>query len=283
MRRLPIPPDVLVALRRAAPYALLLALALGAVVVVGANLSNAFPSEKAPYGWDGPAHFENAVAMVRSDLVLAASLPALLLGARALAGREPQDGILPLLTTYATHVATLFAAVLVAGGIGVWGSHEASGEAWWAFSVAHAVLAVSFYSIAFLWACYLRQHALAAAAATWLAFLAIYEGITRTILFRTVGYFDLKAGLFPDWFWVAQALSPLSSYQGILILWRPGFRDYLEKATLDGAALPAWLGPATFVALSAVLWMILPLALGCLGWRLRARGLRSAARKATAA
>lgn len=258
--------------KRAAPYAIVLALLLGAIVVVGAHQSNASPSEKRPFGWDGPAGFENAVAMVRTDLVIAASLPALLLGARALAGREPrawQGGA--LMRTWAVHAGLLVAGVALAGLIGAIGASRVPEDSALAFIVAHSVLALSFYSLAFLWSSLLREHALAAAAATWLAFVGIYDRVLQTVLFRTEGYHNLVSGAFPNWFWVSQAFSPLSSYRGILILWREGFRDYVEKFALAEAVLPAWLVPATFIALAIALWMALPLALAHLSWWWRAR------------
>jgi hypothetical protein len=260
--------------RRALPYVLVLAVLLGAVVVAGAHYSNAWPSEKAEYGWPGPSSLERGVAMVRSDLVLAASIPALLLGARALARRDPaEEGPARLLQVYGVHAALLAAAVYVASIIGLVGSSGAPGDAVLAFWTAHTVLALSFYSLAFLWNCYLREHALAAAAATWLVFLGLYEAVARTIMFRTTGYSALMNGGFPDWFWASQAFSPLSSYTGILILWRPKFRDYMETEALKNAVLPEWLVPATFVGLAVVLWMLLPLALGTLGWWLRGKGV----------
>jgi len=275
-----LPTWLLADLRRAAPYALLLALGLGAVVVAGAHYSNAFPSEKAPHGWPGPASFERGVAMVRSDLVLATSVPALLLGAFALRAREPSlHGPSTLVRTYAVHTALLGLAVVVAATIGALGAGETPPDAWNAFVSAHIVLALSFYSLAFLCACYLRDHAIAAAAAIWLFFLGIYEALTRTILFRTEGYHKLANGGFPDWFWGAQALSPLSSYTGILILWRERFRDYMETEALKNAVLPDWLVPATFVALAAVLWMLIPLGLGLLGWWWRGKSMRATARR----
>lgn len=258
--------------RSALPYVLVLAFSLGAVVVAGAHFSNAWPSEKAPFGWPGPSSFENAIAMVRSDLVIAASVPALVLGARALARREPsREGLRAILSVYGVHVTLILLAVAIAAGIGAWGAARAPFDAVFAFWTAHSVLALSFYSLAFLWNCYLREHALAFAVATWVVFLGLYENVTRTILFRTEGYNSLLSGAFPDWFWTAQGFSPLSSYTGILILWRPKFRDYMETAVLKDAPLPGWLVPGTFVALAVVLWMLVPLALGCLGWWSRGR------------
>jgi hypothetical protein len=265
-------------LRRAAPYAILLAVALGAIVAAGAHYSNAFPSEKAPYGWPGPASFENAVAMVRSDIVLAASLPALLLGAFALREREPgRDGPGTLFAVFGIHTLLLALGVVVAAAIGSLGAGRTIPDAWWAFVVAHSVLALSFYSLAFLAAAIVRGHALFVALSVWFVFLGVYDAVTRTIMFRQEGYHNLAAGGFPDWFWVAQGLSPLNSYTGILILWRPRFRDAIETAALKNAVLPSWLVPATFVALAAVLWMLLPLAIAQLSWWLRGRGARGTA------
>lgn len=271
---------ILQELRRAAPYTLLLALGLGAVVVAGAHYSNAWPSEKAEYGWPGPASLERGVAMVRSDIVLATTIPALLLGARALARRTPaHDGPLAALQVYALHATLIGFAVLAATLIAALGAGDAPFDAGFAFWTAHAVLALAFYSIGFLWNCYLHEHAVAAAAATWIAFLGLYEAITRTIMFRTEGYTQITNAGFPDWFWLAQGLSPLASYQGILILWRPRFRDMIEEAALANAALPTWLIPATFVALAIALWMLLPLGLGLLGWWWRGRTPRPHARR----
>lgn len=256
--------------RRAAPFALALAALLGAVVIVGAHQSNAFPSADRPFGWPGPSSLAGAVAMVRADLVLAATIPALLLGARALARREETDAP-PLALRWALHAGALSLGVAAAALIGALGVDKAPGDAVAAFVVAHAVLAVAFYSLGFLWSSLLGRHALAPAAATWFVFVGLYDRIAQTVLFRKVGYHELAAGNFPDWFWASQALSPLSSYRGILILWRPDFRDYLEKAALDGATLPGWLTPATFIALAIVLWMALPLALAHLAAAWRAR------------
>lgn len=267
-------------LRRAAPYVLLLALGLGAVVVAGAHYSNAWPSEKAEFGWPGAASLERGVAMVRSDIVLATTIPALLMGARALARRTPAlDQPLSVLAVYGLHVAMIALGVLVATLVGALGAGDAPLEAGFAFWTAHTVLALSFYSIAFLWNCYLHEHAVAAAAATWIVFLGLYEAVTRTIMFRTEGYTQITNAGFPDWFWAAQGLSPLASYQGILILWRPRFRDMIEEAALENAVLPSWLVPGTFVALAVVLWMLVPLGLGLLGWWWRGRSVDAVARR----
>lgn len=261
-------------LQRGLPLALVLALALGAVVGVGAHYSNAFPSEDKPFGWPGRAGFENAVAMVRGDLVLAATVPALVLGAIALRGLDPsRERGGRLAQAFATHAALLSLGSFAGAGIGALVAARTPPEALFAFGVAHALLAVSFFALGFLWAALLRRHALAAAAATWLFFLAVYESLMRTILFRTVGYHELAAGNFPDWFWAAQAASPLSAYRGTLILWRPGFRDFMEKATLNGAALPDFLVPATFIALTLVVWILLPLGLALAAWWWRGRVL----------
>ena len=267
-------------LRRAAPYALLLALGLGAVVVAGAHYSNAWPSEKAEFGWPGPASLERGVAMVRSDIVLATTIPALLMGARALARRAPTlDGPFSILQVYGLHVAMIGSAVLVATLIGALGAGDAPFEACFAFWTAHTVLALAFYSIAFLWNCYLHEHAVAAAAATWIVFLGLYEAVTRTVMFRSEGYTQITNVGFPDWFWAAQGLSPLASYQGILILWRPRFRDMIEEAALENAVLPSWLVPGTFVALAVVLWMLIPLGIGLLGWWWRGRSVKPLAKR----
>ena len=268
-------------LLRAAPYAVVLAILLGAVVVTGANLSNAFPSEKAPYGWPGPSKFDNAVAMVRSDLVLAASLPALALGAMALRGRSPHDLRAGGLWQVALpHMGLLGAAAFVAGGIGAVGASKTAFASWLAFSTAHALLALAFYSLGFLWSALLREWALAGAVATWVFFLGVYEGVIRTILFRTAGYHDLAAGAFPTWFYVAQGFSPLAAYRGVLILWRRGFMDYLESNTIGVAELPGWINPGTFAALLVGLWVVLPLGVAALAWWWQGRDAAAAPRRA---
>lgn len=266
---------VLMEARRSAPYAALLAVALGVVVTVGANLSTAFPSEKAPYGWPGVAGFENAVAMVRGDLVLAASLPAVLCGAMALRGaRRTRD--LPI--AFGVDAAMLTLACFVGATIGSIGAARTPIVAFVAFSVAHAILALSFYSLAFLCAALVRNHALPVAMGAWLVFNAAYEGIVRTNLFRQYGYFRLAAGEFPTWFFAAQALSPLSAYRGILILWDRKFMDYIENAALGKAVLPSWVNPLTFSLFALAFWVLLPLGLAMLAWWWRTKRASASAR-----
>lgn len=276
-----VPPQVIAPARAAAPYAILIAFGLGAVVVAGAHYSNAYPSEARPFGWSGPASFENAIAMVRTELILAASLPALILGARALRDRDPTESKLTeLLTIYGVHAGLLTVAVALAGRIGSIGAGPVVSEAVVAFWVAHSVLAVSFYSLGFMWSSLVREHALAAGMATWMAFVTLHEAVTRTILFRTEGYHKITAGSFPDWFWASQVFSPLSSYTGILILWREGFRNTLERTSLAKANLPDWFVPATFLALGLLMWVLVPLAIGLGAWWWR--GVASRRRTASA-
>lgn len=262
--------------RRGLPYAVVLAIALGVVLVVGAHLSNAFPSASRPFGWEGPAHFDNAVAMVRGDLVLASTLPALAMGALALRHREPTiEGPARILRTAGVHGAMITLAAFVAGAIGAWGAFRAPLDSYLAFSTAHALLALAFYALALLSAALLRAYAMAGALGAWLFFNAFYEGAVRLALFRQMGYHRLAAGEFPPWFFVAQALSPLSAYRGTLILWRRGFMDYLEKAALGNAILPPWLNPLTLGSLLFVLWVALPVGLACGVWWWRGKDARA--------
>jgi hypothetical protein len=259
-------------LRRAWPYALVLALVLGAAVVVGANLSNAFPSKDHPFGWAGPANFENAVAMVRPEIVLACTLPALAMGATALRRRDPREqGPASLLPALGVDAALLVAAALLAAIIGFVGAAKTTSDALVAFASAQALLALAFFALGYLAGALVPRHALPAALAVWSFFNLLYEGMTRVALFRQMGYDRLSAGEFPAWFWVSQALSPLAAYRGVLILWRRGFMDYLEKAALGNAALPAWMTPATFALLMLALWVALPLGLALGAWWLRGR------------
>lgn len=262
---------VLAELRRAWPYALVLALGLGATVAVGANLSNATPSADRPFGWPGPSSFENGVAMVRPLVVLAASLPALCLGATLLRGRDARAGFALVGPAVGVDLALLGLAPFGAALLGAWGSAQSPFGALVAFTVAHALLAWSFYCLSLFIATLASRHALPAALAAWVAFNAVYENAVRWAVFRQAGYEAVVAGAFPPWFYVSQVFSPLSAYRGALILWRPGFMDYVEKAVLTGAQLPAWMVPSTFIALMLALWVALPLSLGALVWWLRGR------------
>jgi hypothetical protein len=140
-----------------------------------------------------------------------------------------------------------------------------------AFAAAHALLALAFFALAFLVASLVPRHGIPASVAVWGFFAFIYEGWMRVILFRQQGYDKLTAGEFPAWFWTSQAASPLTAYRGVLILWRRGFMDYLEKAALGNAALPAWMTPATFSALLLVVWVAIPVGLGLAFWQWRGR------------
>lgn len=259
-------------LLRAAPYGLLLAIALGVVLVIGVNVSNAFPSAKAPFGWDGTSPFWNGVASVRSDLVLATTLPALLLGVAALHARDPRTerarGLAPMV---GIHVALILAAVLVATTIGAVAASQVHARAFAAFFFAHALLALSFYSLALLCAALAGRWAVPAAASVWILFHAAYENLTRIVLFREVGYHRLAAGDFPSWFFAAQAASPLSSYRGTLILWERGFMDYMELVTIGQATLPSWVQPGTFLGAGLFLWVALPLGIAAAAWAWRGR------------
>lgn len=254
--------------RLALPYGILLTLALGLAVSVGAHQSNAFPSQSRPFGWEGPAHFNNAVAMVRGDLMLAASLPALLLGAVALRGRDPRvdRAARAVAPAFLGHAGILALACFLAGAIGGMVAFRTPTQSYFAFSVAHALLALGFYSLAFLCGVLFRRFAVPAAMGVWVVFNVVYERVVQTVLFRTEGYHNLAAGNFPAWFYVAQALSPLSAYRGVLILWERGFMDYLEKAALGQAALPGWVNPGTFAGLMLVLWVALPMCLASFAW-----------------
>lgn len=262
-----VPRDVV----RAIPYAVVLAVALGITVVLGAHLSHAWPSRARPYGLPGPASFEYAVAFVRPDLVLATTLPAVLLGARALEDRWPaRDRVGAVAGVAGAHGLVLVGGVLLAALIGVWGAKRTPGEAFVAFFCAHALLALAFYAVGFAWAASLRKHAVAAAFLTWSFFVLFYDSYVKLRVLREVGLPGLENGGFPSWFYVAQAISPLTLYRGILILWRENFRDGIERAMLGDAVLPAWLNPGVFASVLALLWIALPLGAALVVWRIRA-------------
>lgn len=251
--------------RRAWPLGLVLGLALGTIVVVGANYSNSFPSRAQPFGWPGAANFENAVAMVRNDLVLATTVPALLLGASVWRSGTRMG------PTYARDALALTAGVGLGTLIGGVGTEAAPQTAYAAFFVAHTLLALSFYSIAALCSAVARQHAIAVAFAIWIGLISVFEAAIRTIVFRQAGYDALASGQFPSWFYAAQGGSPIAAYRGVLILWDQKFMDGLEKAVLGQATLPSWLTAWSMGALLVVVWIALPLALASLihVWRTR--------------
>lgn len=267
-------------LLRALPYALLLTLALSTVLVIGVNLSNAYPSETREFGWPGTSPLWNGVATVRSDLVVATTLPALLWGVATLRNRDPRtERVGGIGVAMGLNAALVVLAVLVATTVGAVAASKVHANAFMALFAAHSLLALSFWSLALLCAALAGRWAVPAAAGVWLVFHAAYENATRWAVFRDAGYTALANGQFPAWFYAAQAFSPLSAYRGVLILWERGFMDYLEKAALGKAALPAWMNPGTFVALTLVLWVALPVGLGLLAWRWKGRAAARASLK----
>lgn len=273
--------DLRTELRRAAPFAALLLVALTTVLVIGLNVSNATPSEKAPFGWPGTSPLWNGVATVRGDLVLATSLPALLLGVAALHGRDPRaERVGRLSLAIGVHATLILLAVLVATSIGAAVASQSHGRAFAAFFWAHSLLALSFYSLALMCGALFRRHGLVVAASVWLVFHAAYENATRWAVFRQAGYEALSTGAFPSWFYAAQALSPLSAYRGTLILWERGFMDYTEGFILGSAQLPSWVNPGLFLGIGLGLWVALPLAIASLAWWWRGRDARLVASRA---
>ncbi|MGB0652409.1 MAG: hypothetical protein ACPGQL_04340 [Thermoplasmatota archaeon] len=249
-------------LRRSLPLAIVLAVALAAAAVLGAHVYNAWPFRTLPYGRPGPGTLANGVALARSELILAASLPAMAMGLRA---RRPLAWPLDL--------GLIAAACAVAGAAAVALTSEPSWSATWAFVGSHGLLAWSFYALGAL----VRTAApavarLPIAAGAWLSFVALYENLVRWRLFRATGYVELTSGQFPDWFYATQALSPVAAYRGLVILWRPDFRDALERAALGDAAIPSWLGPWTMAGVLLVLWVAGPL--GVAWWLHRRRDRR---------
>jgi len=256
------------ALRRGLPVAVLLALGVGLAVAVGANLSNAFPSHDKPYGWPGAAVLEGGVAMVRPELVLAATLPALLLGVRT----RPvvRNGRNDLLPGVAAGSALIALALLAATLIGAGAAAQSPAASYYAFWAAHTLLALSAFALgAAATALAGRRHGAVAALGAWTAFAVLLDDTIQWQVFRQEGYDNLAAGMLPSWFYVAQVLSPVSAYRAVLILWRPGFRNYLEHAALDKAALPAWLTPGAAATAMLLLWVALPLAVAAFAWRWR--------------
>lgn len=266
---------------RAAPYAAVVLVALASAFALGAHLSNAQPSEARPFGWEGPSKFTNGVAMVRDDLVVVASLPALVLGARALTGLVPgRDRSAALATTFGVHVAALALATFAATALGTWAADSFTWNAFRVAFAAHALLAVAFYALGFLAAAVVGPRALSPAVTIWIFYVLFYERLVRLTLYRTVGYDAIVGGRFPSWFYAAQAASPLAAYRGVLILGERGFMDYLERLALGGAALPAWVNPWTFGALLLGAWTLVPFALALAAWQWRGRARANAVRDA---
>lgn len=241
------------------PFALLLGLALGLGVLLGANLSNSFPSEQQPHGWPGPASFSNGVAMDRSMFLLAATVPGLLLGITAFRGaKAPTRDVSAFMVAAATHVGLIFGGAYLGAGIGAWAASETAPGAVNAFAVSHALLAGVFYAFGTLAAVALGPIGPAAGGTAWILYVVLYENATRWKVLREMGYAGLQAGAFPGWFFLAQALSPVAAYRGLLIIWHPPFRNWEEQAILGDAALPAWMTPRV-LGLVLALWILVPL------------------------
>ncbi len=255
-------------LRRAGPTVLLMALATGVATVLGGHVYNAWPTAGYPHGEPGPANLERAVAYVRPALVLTTSLPALLLGLRSAAGLDAARGWGPPMLRVGADLLLLAVGAAVAALIGAWATAEAPAEAIVALAVSTMLLAWSFHAMAFAAGVILPGRAALPATGLWLVFHGLYESLVRWRLFRATGYYELRAGQLPIWFVAAQALSPLAAYRGLMILWRPGFRDGLERETLRNATLPGWLGPEV-LAIMLLLWTVVPLALAAAVWARR--------------
>jgi hypothetical protein len=263
------------------PFALLLGVSLWLSAMVGANLSNASPSGAHPWGFPGPSNFSNGVAMNRPSYVLAASVPGLLLGLMAgrATGRPPTTN--SLVSRAAAHLGLLAAGAWMGARLGAQAAASASPEAVSAFWLAHALLAAIFYAIGLAGMVIAGRLGPALGAAVWIGYVALYEHWTRWRVLREIGYPGLQAGALPDWFFTAQALSPLTAYRALLITAHPGFRDYEERAILANAALPPWMRPEV-LAMAMALWVVLLLdamlvAHGVRAW-VRARAARDASK-----
>src|SRR5439155_24393078 len=131
----------------------------------------------------GPANFAAGVATVRPELILATSIPALILGVRLLAPRAARPGqaapmkpartlpAVPLLTD----LALLAAAVMVAAGIGARAAAKTSSDAFWGFTAAHLLLAWGFYCVGVLAASLTRRYALPVAVGAWVLFAVLLD------------------------------------------------------------------------------------------------------------
>lgn len=259
----------LVGLGRVWPYALFVALALGGVVAVGVNLSNAYPSEQRPFGWPGTSSFPNGVAMVREELVVAAALPALVAGFVAMRRLEPRvHGAAFLGGIAAAGLLALALGVAVGGLLGTWAASKSSPSAYGSFFAGHMLLAWAFFALAVFAIASLRRYGTALAGAAFVFFVAVYDNLLQWRVFREAGFHRLQAGQFPDWFLAGQLGSPVASYRGFLILDRPQFRDGLERAVLGDAVLPTWANSDLFAAGLLAFWIILPLGLAASAWKL---------------
>jgi hypothetical protein len=268
--------------RRAWPFYLVLGVGLGAVLYVGVNLSNSFPSEERPFGWPGPASFAAGVATLRRELVLATTLPAIGLGLHALWRRDPKREGLPVFggVVLADAVGILLGILIAAWIGGNAASAWPSAPAYRTFVVAHALLALAAYSLAVLAKASTRGHGAAITLGLFVLFLAVFDAWLQWRLFRAAGYHRLTSGDLPSWYLAWQAASPLSSYRGTLILGFSGFRDYLESAALKGATLPEWATWRTFSAALLALWVTLPLGFAATVWKARALAWRRDASQA---
>jgi hypothetical protein len=252
------------------PFALILASALGFTVWVGAELANAYPSDAAPMGWKGAASFDAGVATMRPQLVLAATIPGLLWGLSSV--RRFKIGLTGPLRSGAlllTDLVLLASASWLGAVIAREGAAKTSNEAFWAFTGTHGLLAASFYSLAVLSAVVLRTAPALIAGALWTGYAAVYDNFLRWKALREMGLAGLRAGALPGWFYLAQAASPIALYRALLIVWHKGFRDYEERAVLEGVTLPPWMTVDIIGSLIAFAWVLLPLEAAWIVWSLR--------------
>lgn len=252
------------------PFAILLALALGLTVWVGAELSHAYPSEAAPNGWNGPANFDAGVSTVRPHLVLAAVIPAVLLG--LMSCRRLKIGI-----TGPVRAGLLLVSDLTLIAVAAWvgaiiareGAAKTSNDAFWAFVGAHALLAASFYALAVLSSVIFRKAPALLIGLLATGYVAVYDNFLRWKALRELGLAGLRAGALPAWFYAAQAASPISLYRALLIVWHKGFMDYEERAVLSGATLPPWMTVEVLATLIIFMWVLVPLEVAWIVWTLR--------------
>ncbi len=267
-------------LRRAGPLCLLLAIGAAAAAILGAHVVNAWPTRSMPRGLPGPGSLEEAMSYVRTPVVLATTLPSMLLGFRTASNLNPLHGWGPAVRRVAADLFLLAVAGWTAALLAAWGSGEAPGDVIEAVAWSTVLLAWSFHALglaARISAPVLGGHV---AVATWVGFHSLFENLVRWRLFRGSTYHELLAGNLPTWFLASQALSPLAAHRGMLILWREGFRSGLERETLRGAELPDWLGHE-LMAFLLLLWTAIPLGVAALVWAMRCRAAREAAARPT--